>query len=67
MKCQKFLFAKSGLILQKLSFTEHYIDLTSWTLTTHNTLFAISLFSMMIRVLKCLEEVVLIVMKICYL
>ena len=33
-------------------FTEHYIDLTSSTPTTHNNLFAISLFSMMIRLLR---------------
>ena len=33
-------------------FTERYIDVTSSTPTTHNTLFAISLFSMMIRLLK---------------
>ena len=33
-------------------FTAHYIDVTSSTPTTHNTLFAISLSSMMIRLLK---------------
>ena len=37
-------------------FIEHYIDLTSWTPTTHNTLFAISLFSMMIRLVVALVK-----------
>ena len=44
--------------------TAHYIDFTPLSPTTQNTLFPIFLFSMMIRLLKCLEEVVLIVMKI---
>ena len=48
-------------------FTEHYIDLTSWTPTTHNTLLV---FSMMIRLLRrsarCNENLTLIVILSTY-